>query len=47
MSNVNIKRLAAELNLSISTVSRALQNSSEIGEKTKVRVIALAKKLNY
>lgn len=47
MSNVNIKRLAAELNLSISTVSRALQNSSEIGEKTKARVRALAKKLNY
>jgi LacI family transcriptional regulator len=47
MSNVNIKRLAAELNLSISTVSRALQNSSEIGEKTKARVIALAKELNY
>jgi LacI family transcriptional regulator len=47
MSNVNIKRLAAELNLSISTVSRALQNSSEIGQKTKDRVTALAKKLNY
>ena len=47
MSDVNIKRLAAELNLSISTVSRALQNSSEIGEKTKARVLALAKKLNY
>lgn len=48
MSNpVNIKRLAAELNLSISTVSRALHNSSEIGEKTKTRVVELAKKLNY
>lgn len=47
MSEVNIKRLAAELNLSISTVSRALQNSSEIGDKTKARVMALAKKLNY
>lgn len=47
MSNVNIKRLAAELNLSISTVSRALQDSSEIGAKTKARVNALAKELNY
>lgn len=47
MSEVNIKRLAAELNLSISTVSRALQNSSEIGQNTKARVLALAKKLNY
>lgn len=47
MSNVNIKRLAAELNLSISTVSRALQDSSEIGQKTKERVLALAKELNY
>ncbi len=47
MSNVNIKRLAAELNLSISTVSRALQDSSEIGQKTKECVVALAKELNY
>ncbi len=47
MSDVNIKRLASELQLSISTVSRALQNSSEIGEKTKARVLELAKKLNY
>ena len=47
MSEVNIKSLAAELKLSISTVSRALQNSSEIGQNTKARVIALAKKLNY
>jgi LacI family transcriptional regulator len=47
MSEVNIKRLAAELHLSISTVSRALQDSSEIGQNTKARVLALAKKLNY
>jgi LacI family transcriptional regulator len=47
MSEVNIKTLAAQLNLSISTVSRALQNSSEIGAKTKLRVHELAKQLNY
>lgn len=47
MSEVNIKALAAQLNLSISTVSRALQDSSEIGAKTKLRVHELAKQLNY
>ena len=47
MEPVNLKRLAKELNLSVSTVSRALQDSYEISEATKKKVFALAKKLNY
>lgn len=47
MDRVNLKRLAKELNLAISTVSRALSDSYDISEDTKKKVIALAKKLNY
>ena len=46
-SKVTLKQLAAELNLSISTVSKALKNSYEINEKTIARVQFLAKKYNY
>jgi LacI family transcriptional regulator len=45
--NVNIKWLAKELNLSIATVSRALQDSHMVNEETKQRVLELAKKANY
>ena len=44
---VNIKRLAQELNISIATVSKALNDSHEISLKTKSRVWDLAKTLNY
>jgi LacI family transcriptional regulator len=44
---VNIKRLAQELNISIATVSKALNDSHEISLKTKNRVWDLAKELNY
>jgi len=48
MSNkITLKQLATELNLSISTVSKALKNSYEINEKTIARVQSLAKKYNY
>lgn len=47
MSAVNIKTLAQELNLSISTVSRALNDSHDISPETKKKVIELAEKLNY
>jgi len=47
MDNVNLKRLAEELNLSPSTVSRALRDSHEISRETKDRVKALAEKLNF
>lgn len=47
MDNINLKKLAQELKLSASTVSRALRGSHEIGQKTKDRVKALAEKLGY
>ena len=47
MDNVNLKKLAKELNLAISTVSRALRDSHEISQETKDRVKALAVKLGY
>ncbi|MFT3827212.1 MAG: LacI family DNA-binding transcriptional regulator [Chitinophagaceae bacterium] len=47
MDNVNLKRLAKELNLAVSTVSRALRDSHEIGKETKERVRALAEKLGF
>ena len=47
MSKTTLKQLAKELNLSISTVSKALKNSYEINEKTIAKVKALAKKHNY
>lgn len=47
MSDINIRSLAKELNLSISTVSKALKDSYEISAETKQRVLALAKELNY
>lgn len=47
MDNINLKKLAEELNLSVSTVSRALRDSHEIGQDTKNRVKALAEKLGF
>ncbi len=47
MESINLKTLAKQLNLSISTVSKALRDSHEISEATKKRVNVLAKKLNY
>lgn len=44
---VTLKQLAKELNVSISTVSKALNNSSEIGEETVRRVKELAELYNY
>jgi LacI family transcriptional regulator len=44
---MNIKHLAKELKLSISTVSKALRDSHEISTPTKDRVLAKAKELNY
>jgi len=42
-----LKELAALLNISVSTVSKALNDSHEISEKTRIRVKELATKLNY
>jgi LacI family transcriptional regulator len=44
---VTIRDIAKELNLSVSTVSKALRDSYEISEKTKKLVIACAQKNNY
>ncbi|MBC7829509.1 MAG: LacI family DNA-binding transcriptional regulator [Chitinophagaceae bacterium] len=47
MESVNIKKLANILNISISTVSKALRDSHDISKETKEKVIALASELNY
>ncbi|MCC5920335.1 MAG: LacI family transcriptional regulator [Cyclobacteriaceae bacterium] len=44
---VTIKDIARELNISPSTVSRALKDHPDISPKTKKAVVALAKELNY
>jgi LacI family transcriptional regulator len=44
---MNLKKLAQELNLSFSTVSKALRDSHEISTITKNRVVAKANELNY
>lgn len=42
-----IKEIARRLNVSVSTVSRALHNHPSIGLRTKMQVQQLAKELNY
>lgn len=46
-TQVNIRALAEELNLSIGTISKALNDSHEISAKTKARVLDLVNQLNY
>lgn len=47
MKSVNLKQLAQELGLSVSTVSRALNDRYDISQATKDRVRALANQLDY
>jgi LacI family transcriptional regulator len=47
MNKVDLKHLAKELGLAISTVSRALRDSHEISQETKDRVRALANELGF
>ncbi len=47
MEQVTLKDIAKALNLSTSTVSRALRDSYQINKKTKNIVIEYAKKVNY
>jgi len=47
MSKVNIKVLADQLHLSVSTISKALRDSYEISDETKKKVMELATRLNY
>jgi LacI family transcriptional regulator len=42
-----IKDIAQKLNISISTVSRALRNASDVNKETKKNVMALSEQLNY
>jgi LacI family transcriptional regulator len=44
---VTLKQIAKELDVSISTVSKSLRNSSEIGEETRLKVQAFAKFYHY
>ncbi len=46
-AQITIKDLARQLNVSVSTVSRALRNASDINHETKSAVLSLAEKLNY
>ncbi|MFA7205257.1 MAG: LacI family DNA-binding transcriptional regulator [Saccharofermentanales bacterium] len=47
MAGVNTTQIANELNLSRNTVSKALNNSPEVSEKTKQLVLSTAVKLGY
>lgn len=44
---VTLKQIATELDVSVSTVSKALRNSKEIGQDTKDKIQAFAKFYNY
>ena len=44
---ITLKQIARELDVSISTVSKALRNSIEISEDTREKVQAFAKLYNY
>jgi LacI family transcriptional regulator len=45
--SVTIKDLAAELGLSITTISRALNGYPDVGDKTRKRISEVAQKLGY
>ncbi len=44
---VTIRKIASDLNLAVSTVSKALRDSHEISSETKARVFEYAAKLDY
>ena len=47
MAEITLRKLAELLNLSVSTISRSLNDDYQINQATKERVIALAKELDY
>jgi LacI family transcriptional regulator, galactose operon repressor len=47
MQKLTLKKIAKELDVSISTVSKSLKDSPEIGEETKQKIKAFAKLYNY
>ncbi|MFV0413718.1 MAG: LacI family DNA-binding transcriptional regulator, partial [Oscillospiraceae bacterium] len=44
---VSIKDIAAQCGVSVATVSKALNNQSDISEATRERIRAAAEKLGY
>src|SRR5271168_815225 len=44
---VRLKDIAAELGLSVMTVSKVLRNHPDIAEKTRIRVLKRMKEVNY
>jgi LacI family transcriptional regulator len=44
---VTIKDIAKKLNISVSTVSRALRDTYDVNQETREKVLALASELNY
>jgi len=47
MSRINLKKLASELNVSVSTVSKSLRDSHEISADTKKKVLEKAAEIGY
>src|SRR5476651_1346083 len=47
MDNINIKKLAKELKISTSTISRAFNGSHDINKDTKERILAFAREHNF
>lgn len=47
MKKATLKQIAKDLNVSVSTVSKALNDSYEIGEKTKRKIKEYAELVNY
>ena len=47
MKDATLKQIATQLGISITTVSKALKNYSDVSPKTKKAVIDLATELNY
>ena len=47
MEKITINDLAKRLKVSKSTISKSLKGYSDVSDKTRKRVIRLAKKLNY
>ncbi len=45
--SITIRKIAKDLNLAVSTVSKALRDSHEISEETKRRIFDYARKLDY
>jgi DNA-binding LacI/PurR family transcriptional regulator len=45
--NINIKKIAKQAAVSTATVSRALNNNGSVKEETRLRILQIAKELNF